>query len=72
LETDRILALYPDRRLDYFAGAHWTSTVDDVVQEVYVTVYRKLSQFEGRCAVKTWVCCSADRADHWPWRTSPI
>ena len=31
------------------------SAVDDVVQEVYVTVYRKLGQFEGRCAVKTWV-----------------
>ncbi len=31
------------------------SAIDDVVQEVYVTVYRKLDQFEGRCAVKTWV-----------------
>ncbi len=31
------------------------SSIDDVVQEVYVTVYRKLGQFEGRCAVKTWV-----------------
>ena len=31
------------------------SAVDDVVQEVYVTVYRKLAQFEGRCAIKTWV-----------------
>ena len=31
------------------------SAIDDVVQEVYVTVYRKLGQFEGRCAVKTWV-----------------
>jgi RNA polymerase sigma-70 factor (ECF subfamily) len=31
------------------------SAVDDVVQEVYVTVYRKLGQFEGRCAIKTWV-----------------
>ena len=31
------------------------SAVDDVVQEVFVTVYRRLDQFEGRCAVKTWV-----------------
>jgi RNA polymerase sigma-70 factor, ECF subfamily len=31
------------------------SAVDDVVQEVYVAVYRKLDRFEGRCAVKTWV-----------------
>ena len=38
------------------------SAIDDVVQEVYVTVYRKLGQFEGRCAVKTWAAaaiCSA-------------
>jgi len=31
------------------------SATDDIVQEVYVTVHRKLHQFEGRCAVKTWV-----------------
>jgi RNA polymerase sigma-70 factor (ECF subfamily) len=31
------------------------SAVEDVVQEVYLTVFRKLEQFEGRCAVKTWV-----------------
>jgi RNA polymerase sigma-70 factor, ECF subfamily len=31
------------------------SAVDDVVQEVFVTVYRRLDQFEGRCALKTWV-----------------
>ena len=31
------------------------SSVDDVVQEVYVTVYRRLDQFEGRSALKTWV-----------------
>jgi RNA polymerase sigma-70 factor (ECF subfamily) len=29
--------------------------IDDVVQEVFVTVYRRLHQFEGRCSVKTWV-----------------
>jgi RNA polymerase sigma-70 factor (ECF subfamily) len=31
------------------------SAVDDVVQEVYVTVYRRLEQFEGRSSLKTWV-----------------
>jgi RNA polymerase sigma-70 factor, ECF subfamily len=31
------------------------SAVDDVVQEVFVTVYRRLDQFEGRCTLKTWV-----------------
>ncbi len=31
------------------------SSIDDVVQEVFVAVHRQLDQFEGRCAVKTWV-----------------
>ncbi|MCL2449861.1 MAG: RNA polymerase sigma factor [Polyangiaceae bacterium] len=29
--------------------------VDDVLQEVFVTVHRKLATFEGRSAVRTWV-----------------
>jgi RNA polymerase sigma-70 factor (ECF subfamily) len=29
--------------------------IDDVVQEVFVNVYRRLEQFEGRCSAKTWV-----------------
>lgn len=28
---------------------------DDVVQEIFLTVYRKLNEFEGRSSVKTWV-----------------
>ena len=28
---------------------------EDVVQEVFVTVYRRLGQFEGRAQLKTWV-----------------
>jgi RNA polymerase sigma-70 factor, ECF subfamily len=28
---------------------------EDVVQEVFVTVYRRLSEFEGRAQLKTWV-----------------
>ena len=28
---------------------------DDVVQEIFVVVYRKLNEFEGRSSVKTWL-----------------
>src|SRR5512147_585985 len=28
---------------------------EDVVQEVFVTVYRRLGEFEGRAQLKTWV-----------------
>ncbi len=38
------------RRLGVVDGA-----VDDVVQEVFVHVYRRLDQFEARCSVRTWV-----------------
>jgi len=31
------------------------SARDDVVQEVFLAVYRKLDEFEGRSSVKTWV-----------------
>lgn len=31
------------------------SSVEDLVQEVYVVVHRKLSQFNGESSVKTWV-----------------
>lgn len=31
------------------------SAQDDVTQEVFVAVYRRLGDFEGRCSVKTWV-----------------
>mgnify|MGYP000957134735 CR=1 FL=1 len=36
LETDRIAALYPDRRLEFFAGGHWAGSLDDVVQALAV------------------------------------
>ncbi len=29
--------------------------LEDVVQDVYLTVFRKLHEFEGRCSLKTWV-----------------
>jgi RNA polymerase sigma-70 factor (ECF subfamily) len=31
------------------------SAVDDVTQDVFVTVYRRLGDFEMRCSPKTWV-----------------
>jgi RNA polymerase sigma-70 factor (ECF subfamily) len=31
------------------------SMVDDVVQQVFLTVHRKLGEFEGRSSLKTWV-----------------
>ena len=31
------------------------SALEDVLQDVYLTVFRKLEDFEGRSAVKTWV-----------------
>jgi len=35
-------------------GVH-PSDAEDVVQEVFVTVYRRLGEFEGRALLKTWV-----------------
>ncbi len=34
LNNDRIAALYPDRRLDYFAAARWSGPLDEVVQDL--------------------------------------
>ena len=31
------------------------SPLEDVLQDVYLTVFRKLDDFEGRCSLKTWV-----------------
>ncbi len=42
------------------------SAIDDVVQEVFIIVHRKLSSFEGRSAVRTWLAMITRRAarDH--------
>ncbi len=34
LDTDRIAALYPDRRLVYFDGARWSAPLDEVLQDL--------------------------------------
>lgn len=36
LDTDRIAALYPDRRLDYFANVRWSGPLEEVVQDLAV------------------------------------
>jgi cholesterol transport system auxiliary component len=41
LETDRIAALYPDRRLEFFAGGHWSGSLDDVLQALAVQAFRR-------------------------------
>lgn len=40
--------------------------VDDAVQEVFLVVYRRLGQFEGRSSLKTWICSIVTRVarDH--------
>lgn len=40
LDTDRIAALYPDGKLDYFAGARWSGPVDEVVQDLVLQAFR--------------------------------
>lgn len=42
LESDRIAALYPDHRLDYFARARWSGPLDEVIQDL------ALQAFHGR------------------------
>jgi len=39
LESDRIAALYPDRRLDYFADARWSGPLSEVLQDVAVQAF---------------------------------
>ena len=40
LESDRIAILYPDRRLDYFAGARWSGPLGEVLQDLAVQELR--------------------------------
>jgi cholesterol transport system auxiliary component len=39
LDTDRIAAVYPDRRLDYFADSRWSGPLDEVIQDLVVQVF---------------------------------
>ena len=40
LNTDRIAALYPDGKLDYFAGARWSGPLDEVVEDLVLQSFR--------------------------------
>ena len=40
LNTDRIAALYPDGKLEYFAGARWSGPLDEVVQDLVLQAFR--------------------------------
>jgi len=40
LDSEFIAALYPDRRLDYFAGARWSGRLDDVVRDLALQTFR--------------------------------
>jgi cholesterol transport system auxiliary component len=40
LDNDLIAVLYPDRRLDYFAGARWSGPLDEVVQDLALQVFQ--------------------------------
>lgn len=43
LDTDRIAALYPDRRMDYFAGVRWSGPLDEVLQDLTVQEFHSNS-----------------------------
>ena len=43
LDSDRIAAAYPDRRLDYFAGARWSAPLDETLGELAVEEFRARS-----------------------------
>lgn len=40
LDAESIAALYPDRRLDHFAGARWGGPLDKVVQNLALQAFR--------------------------------
>ena len=54
LDTDRIAALYPDRRMDYFADVRWSGPLDEVLQDLAVQEFHvdlKVSNVSGDASV---------------------
>lgn len=49
-----------------------TSDVPDVTHNVFLVAYRKLSTFEGRSSVRTWLCGIALRSARDHLRSSPV
>ncbi|HTE52133.1 MAG TPA: sigma-70 family RNA polymerase sigma factor [Kofleriaceae bacterium] len=50
------------RCLQYFGVA--ASALDDAMQDVFLVVHRRLGEFEGRSAVRTWLYAIARRVAH--------
>ncbi len=40
LESGRIAALYPDRRLEFYAGGTWSGSLDEVMQNLTVQMFQ--------------------------------
>jgi ABC-type uncharacterized transport system auxiliary subunit len=60
LDTDRVAALYPDRRLEYFADVRWSGPLDEVLQGLAV---QALHSRPGMRNVST--DASAFPSDYW-------
>jgi cholesterol transport system auxiliary component len=60
LDTERIAALYPDRRLEYFADVRWSGPLDEVLQDLAV---QQLHSHPGMRNVST--DASAFPSDYW-------
>lgn len=53
---EEIMNIYGEdlKRLIYMYIKNWTHT-DDIIQEVFLTIYLKLHTFKGESSLKTWV-----------------
>lgn len=47
LESVGIAALYPDRRLEYYAGGNWSGSLNDVLQNLTVQMFQQRSNLRS-------------------------
>jgi ABC-type uncharacterized transport system auxiliary subunit len=47
IDTDHIAVLYPDRRLEYFAGTRWSGPLDEVMQDLLIQALRGYGHFRN-------------------------
>jgi cholesterol transport system auxiliary component len=59
LESDRIAVLYPDRHLDYFAGARWSGPLGEVLQDLAVQEFRNHANLRSVSAADASMFASA-------------
>jgi ABC-type uncharacterized transport system auxiliary subunit len=79
LDTDRVAALYPDRRLDFYAGARWSGPLDEVIQDLAVQAFhahadlRNVSADASAFANAYWVEIEVDafQAEYTAGTTAP-